>query len=426
MKAPTPTYAIYALGVVILANFLNYLDRFVASASEGRPSEPGFPGVGIRGDIPMDDSTWGYVYTAFTLGYLLTSPFVGALSDRHSRPRIFAACVAIWSLATIGCGLADRTWELILCRVFVGVGEAGCLAIGPALVSDYFDPKVRGRAMAAFFAALPLGAIAGFAVASYSQEWFNDWRPAFFAGGIPGLGLMVAIFFLIDPPRGGLEQGSHATKPKLEDYTRLLKTPTLVYIMIAQAFAAFALVPLVHFGKEYFIQEQGWTNREVTRALGIGMLAGIAGSVLSGWIGDRLARRWLGSYSLIAAIGFLGGLPLLLAAVLVPVKMISAAALIGTFFVYFACMPAVNAQISTVVPPAQRSMAYALAVFVLHILGDTISPPLFGEVSDLFSRTAAFEIFPLVLLGSGALCLLAFRSAPRDVRTRLDSPTTPP
>lgn len=401
--APSKRYSLYALAIIILANFLNYLDRFVASASE----------EGIRDSIRMGPGTWGWVYAAFTLGYLLASPFVGAFSDRYSRPKIFAACVAVWSLATIGCGLAQEVWHLILFRILVGVGEAGCLAVGPALVSDYFDPRVRGRAMSAFFAALPLGAIAGFVLAEALQP---NWRAAFYAGGLPGLALMVAIFMLIDPPRGGHENLGHSGPSKgLKQYLSLLRNRTLLFIMIAQSFAAFALIPLVHFGKEFFKDVKGWTGGQITAALGVGMLAGIFGSIISGAVGDRLSKKWPGGYSLVAAIGFLLGLPLLWLAVYTSSREIGTAALIGTFFLYFACMPAVNAQISTVSSPTQRSMAYAMAVFVLHILGDTISPPLFGYVEHHHSRLFAFQIFPFVLIGSAVLCFAAFWTAPRDI-----------
>jgi MFS family permease len=405
---PSQRYSYYALAVVIFANFLNYLDRFVASGLEHS----------IRNTIEMKSSTWGWVYTSFTLGYLVASPFVGEFSDRYSRPRIFSVCIAIWSLATIGCGFASSALDLILCRIFVGVGEAGCLAIGPALVSDYFDPKFRGRAMSAFFAALPLGAIAGFAVAGFAEGKLHDWRPAFFAGGIPGLVLMVVLYRLIDPPRGaheGLDPHQPQKIQTLKDYGALLKNRTLLYIMVAQAFSSFALIPLVHYGKNYFLSN-GWEQWQITLALGLGMVAGIFGSIGSGWMGDRLAKRHPGAYSGVAAVGFLAGLPMLWLALLMPEhKWLCGPALVVTFMLYFACMPAVNAQISTVTLPTQRSMAYAMAVFVLHILGDTVSPPLFGAVSDWHSREFAFKLFPLTLIGSGVLCILAYRSAAKDI-----------
>jgi predicted MFS family arabinose efflux permease len=227
---------------------------------------------------------------------------------------------------------------------------------------------------------------------------------------------MFAVYLLVDPPRGAHEDHGHGAKIKsFREYGALFRNRTLIYIMIAQAFAAFALIPLVHFGKEFFKQDKGWTGNEITLALGIGMFSGIFGSILSGAVGDRLSKRWPGGYSAVAAVGFLAGLPLLWTAVFIESKILGGAALVGTFFVYFACMPAVNAQIAAVSAPAQRSMAFSMAVFVLHILGDTISPPLFGAIEESRSRSFAFQVFPLALIGSGVLCLMAFRRAPHDV-----------
>jgi hypothetical protein len=86
---------------------------------------------------------------------------------------------------------------------------------------------------------------------------------------------------------------------------------------------------------------------------------------------------------------------------------------LGCFF-YFLCMPAVNTQIANVASPAQRATAWALAVFILHMLGDTAAPPLFGFASRQLGRQQAFAFFSFALLLSGACCLIAAWTAPAD------------
>ena len=86
---------------------------------------------------------------------------------------------------------------------------------------------------------------------------------------------------------------------------------------------------------------------------------------------------------------------------------------IGSFFL-FLCMPAVNTQIANVVSPAQRATAWALAVFILHLLGDTLAPPIFGKVSAALGRQQAFSAFSIALIGAAACCMAAVFTARRD------------
>ncbi|HLG42692.1 MAG TPA: MFS transporter, partial [Planctomycetota bacterium] len=89
-EAPAPIsrrYMGYALGICFCANFLNYLDRFIISALLPE----------IKKDLQMGDDLAGALVTAFTIGYMLAAPLVGVLSDRYSRPKLFAACILIWS-----------------------------------------------------------------------------------------------------------------------------------------------------------------------------------------------------------------------------------------------------------------------------------------------------------------------------------------
>ena len=173
-------------------------------------------------------------------------------------------------------------------------------------------------------------------------------------------------------------------------YVQLLKTRTLLLIILAQAFAVFILVPLIHFGVKFFEDARGMQPKEALLALGfIALVAGTLGNILSGIIGDRLYRRMRGAYALMAGISFLLGWPCLVLGFHAESRYTFLPAItLGAFFV-FLCMPAVNTQIANVTSPAQRASAWALAVFVSHLLGDTAAPPLFGKVEEyLIDRVA--------------------------------------
>jgi MFS family permease len=403
---PSRRSAAYALAVIFLANFLSYLDRQIVSALEKE----------LTGAFNLSGAEFGFLWTSFTLGYMVFSPVVGFLTDRHSRPKILAACVFVWSLATLASGWAASKQLLIASRFFIGIGEAGCLVIGPTLLADYFSREVRGKALAAFFLALPLGGTSGYLVGGFVSHHFG-WREAFYAAGLPGFVVAALIWFLADPPRGGREDGAPDAGPihGLRPYLNLLKNRTLILIILAQAFAVIILVPLLHFGVEFFETKHGMSKQQATTTLGaIALAGGAAGNLLSGYLGDRLARRTRGAYALLAALGYVGGLPFLLIGFLADSKAMMIPALAVGAFCYFLCMPAVNTQIANVVSPRERAMAYALAVFILHLLGDTGAPIAFGKVAELVGKQTAFVAFSLALLPAAYCCLRAARLAPQD------------
>ena len=140
-----------ALAVLTFINLFNYLDRFVVSALAETLK---------HSSLALSDFKLGSLMTSFLLVYLFTAPVFGALGDRRSRPRLIAFGVGIWSLATALSGFAGSYLTLLGARALVGIGEAAYGTIAPALLADYFPASRRGRVMAIFFCAIPVGAAA--------------------------------------------------------------------------------------------------------------------------------------------------------------------------------------------------------------------------------------------------------------------------
>lgn len=407
--ADRPTFSrshlAFALGVICFANFLNYLDRQVVSALESE----------IRPAFGMSKPEFGTLWSAFTIGYMVFAPLVGYAAVRWRRNVIFAACVLVWSLATLGSGLADTKPELYISRFLIGVGEAGCLVIGPTLVVDLCSAGVRGRALSLFYLGVPLGGTAGYIVGGVVTEHFGGWRNAFLVAGAPGLLVALLILLLPEPPRAAAPPGTR--HGGLAPYRELIKNRTLMLIILAQAFAVMILVPLLHFGIAFLEQERGMSKVEATTYLGvIGLVGGVVGSVLAGLLGDRLARRTRGAYALLAGCAYAIALPSLIIGFSVRAPGAILAALLVGATCLFLCMPAVNTQIANVVRPDQRAMAYALAVFILHFLGDMAAPPAFGAAAELIGSTGeTFVRFVGVLVLAASCCFVAARTAKHDV-----------
>jgi MFS transporter, Spinster family, sphingosine-1-phosphate transporter len=397
--------ALWALGVIFAANFLNYTDRQLVSALE----DP------ICNALNLDTEEFGSLWSLFTIGYMLCAVPIGLLADRFSRTRLFSFCVVVWSVATLASGGAESKSILYVARVFIGVGEAGCLVIGPSLISDIFAKRVRGRALSAFYLGMPLGGTAAYILAGVFLKQYG-WRNLFYLAGAPGFLIALFIALLPDPPRGVTEGAEHGLPAGgVRQYLQLLKTKTLLLIILAQAFAVFILVPLIHFGVKFFEDARGMGVEEARISLGvIALVAGSLGNLLSGVIGDRLSRRFSGAYALMAGVSFLLSWPCLLLGFYAESRWVFLPAIMfGSMFI-FLCMPAVNTQIANVTSPAQRATAWALAVFVLHLLGDTAAPWLFGRINKFLPRQDVFILFSSALILAGLCCLLAAYTAKRD------------
>ena len=402
---------LWVFGLIFVANFLNYTDRQLVSALE----------VPISTDpaLKLSEVEYGWLWSYFTIGYMICAVPIGLLADRFRRVRIFAFCITVWSVATVASGMAQTKLILNVARIFIGVGEAGCLVIGPSLISDYFTAKVRGRALSVFYLGLPLGGATAFILPVVLKHHFN-WREMFYLAGCPGFLVALLVLLLPEPPRGGREEtpghaglGGHGGG-SFADYVRLLRTPTLLLIILAQAFAVVMLVPLVHFGKKYLEKSLLLTPAQASlMMLGV-LVAGIVGNVVAGLLGDWFSRRFVGAYALLAGLGYLASFGALLASFTVGVLWAELAGMIVGSFFLFLCMPAVNTQIANVTSPRQRGAAWALAVFILHLLGDTSAPPVFGKVSSLIGRRQTFLYFTLALIPATLCCFLATLTARRD------------
>jgi MFS family permease len=171
-------------------NLLNYLDRLVVSAVLPK----------IQEELVLSNFVGGLLATVFLVGYFLTSPAFGALGDRLPRKHLIAFGVLVWSIATLASGLATDKWTLLLARAFVGVGEASYATLAPTVIDDVTPPEKKGRALAVFYVATPIGAALGYLVGGFVEKHW-DWRHAFFVAGGPGVVLALVCLLIAEPTR---------------------------------------------------------------------------------------------------------------------------------------------------------------------------------------------------------------------------------
>ena len=398
-----------------MINLLSYLDRFIVAALAESLKAANFG---------LTDANLGSLMSGFLIIYTLVAPIFGSLGDRMSRPRLIALGVAIWSFATAMSGFAVSYLTLFLARASVGVGEAAYVTIAPSLLSDYFPIRQRGRVMAIFFCAIPVGSALGYIVGGLVDKHWG-WRNAFFVAGIPGLIFATACLFLRDPPRGAQDgEKPKATKhlsaagirqETWRTYRRLVKNKPYAITVLGYAAYTFAIGGLGYWMPSFLERVRHIPRDQATVSFGtIVVITGFIGTFVGGWLGDLLAKKSKQAYLWVSAIATLTAAPLVWEALTAASYTTYTVCMIAAQLCMFLSTGPINAAIVNLVIAGERATAIALSVFVIHLLGDVISPPLIGLVSDHSSLEQAVKLVPLAVLIGGIIWVFAARAQARE------------
>jgi MFS transporter, Spinster family, sphingosine-1-phosphate transporter len=404
----------FALAVLSFINLFSYLDRYVLAAVVESLKQA---------NLGLTDANLGFLMSAFLVVYTLTAPVFGALGDRRSRPRLIALGVACWSVATALSGLAFNYLTLLAARAFVGVGEAAYVTIAPSLLSDYFPRRQRGRVMAIFFCAIPVGSALGYVVGGLVDK-HHGWRMAFFVAGIPGLLLAALCLLLRDPPRGAqdTDEGAAPAVPAPAPsadlgrhtwavYVRLARNKPYALTVLGYAAYTFALGGLAYWMPAFLERARGVPRSEATVSFGaIVVVTGFIGTFAGGWLGDYCARYSRQAYLWLSAIATLLAAPFTWLALTAQSHSGYVASMVTAQLLLFLSTGPINAATVNLVSPTERATAIALEVFVIHLLGDALSPPLIGALSDHFSLAQAVKIVPVAVIIGGCIWAWAARA----------------
>ena len=405
--------ALRALAVLTLINLFNYLDRYVVSAL--------LPSLG-HAHMGLTDFRLGTLMTGFLLVYMLTAPVFGVLGDRASRTKSIAAGVLVWSFATALSGLARNYSQLLGARAAVGIGEAAYGTIAPAMLADYFPPSARGRVLAVFGMAIPVGAAFGYIVGGLMDHAYG-WRAAFWVSGLPGIVLAVWLLRMPDPPRGATEErpptdprgSSHAFAETLAVYGRLLARRPYTLTVLGYAAYTFAVGGLAYWMPTFLERARGVPGQAATTGFGAIVVAtGFAGTFAGGWLGDRWLQSSRQAYYWLCALTAFAAAPLSVIGLTAQQPAVYYAAIVAAELLLFMSTGPVNSIIVNLATPWERASAVALSVFAIHLLGDVPSPALIGALSDASSLGMAVLVVPAAIVVAAAFWFGAGRAARRE------------
>lgn len=421
----------YALGTLLVIYIFNFLDRQIVNIL----AEP------IKIELGLADWQLGMLTgLAFALFYTVLGIPIARYAEKADRVKIISVAVAVWSAFTVMCGLATNFIQLLLARIGVGVGEAGCTPPAHSLITDYTPKEQRASALAFYSMGIPLGSLAGMVLGGLIADAYG-WRVAFFVAGAPGIALAIITFLTLPEPRRGMTKKIEPVKgPSFsEALTELKSKKSFWWISIGAALSAMVGYGHIAFYGSFYLRNHGEglaaLAETVNQTLGLsfgpigfvgtalGLIIGIcgaAGTYVGGILADRAARVNVAGYATVPAYAALITVIPFIASMLVGDVVLSFALLAVPVFVGAIWYGPVFASAQSLVHPRTRATAAAVLLFVINLVGLGLGPLLVGTFSDIYGQTmgAAEGIrWSMVTFGGvGGVAAIAFLLAARTLR----------
>ena len=405
--ASRPGYPGVVLAMLLLVYTFNFLDRQIL----GILAKP------IMEDLHLTKTEFGAIGgLAFAILYSVLGVPLAYLADRTSRSGVIAGALAGWSAFTGLCGAATGYWQLFLFRLGVGVGEAGGVAPSYAVISDYFPPERRARALAIYSLGIPIGLALGTLLGAYIAAWVN-WRAAFITMGV--IGLVIAPIFrwvVRDVPRAPAGEGP-AGAPVSAVFGILAGKPAfwlLAFGASCSSLCGYGLAlwtPLVLMGNFGF--DLVTTGQFMASLLLIG---GTAGVFAGGWFADRLGKGDRAWYAWLPAIAWLLTAPLFAVGFLTSNPWIAWPLLLIPNGLNILWLGPVTTAVQHLVPQHMRATASGSFLLINNLIGMGLGPLLMGYLSEELKSSYGAEALrygAVFCLGfyviAGILALLAAR-----------------
>ena len=396
-----------ALFLLLAINLFNYIDRQILAALEPDIRETFF----APDDVNRMTKT-GLLNVAFFVTYMVSAPVLGFLADRVSRWLIVGTAVVLWSLASGASGLAATFGILFATRIFVGIGEGGYGPAAPTILSDLFPIETRGRIMAIFCAAIPVGSALGYVIGGLVGSHLG-WRWAFYLVTPPGLLLGLLCFWQRDPRAGADHLAQKSPRSGIRDYLNLFRTRSYLINCVAQTLMTFAVGGLAFWVPAY-LRFRGQSPDVGMPIFGlITVVAGLVSTLLGGVLADKLRSRFPGSYFWVSGIGMLIACPFFVVSLYMPFPATWIPMFIAIFFLFLNTGPS-NTALANVSLPAVRATAFAANIFVIHAFGDVQASWLLGYIGGHTNMHVAFLFVSGIIFLSGLVWLMGVKYLPGD------------
>ncbi len=378
----TSGYRNYVLFSLLVVYTLNFIDR----ALIGVISEP------IIQEFQLTDLQFGLLSGfGFALTYTLFGIPIARFAERYNRVRIIAFSVIFWSIMTALCGLAGSFLALLIFRVGVGIGEAGCTPPANSIIADYFPPRSRARALAIYAMGVTLGSALAAAFGGPIAEIFS-WRQAFIILGLPGVVIgLIVLFTIKEPPRGYSDPPGTPQVEKLgfgETLKRLSGNRSYWINALAATIVAFVGYGVSSFQVSFFVRVHELSIADAALQLVLPVsLAAAAGTFGGGYAIEKLSGRYVNSVAWVPGWSLIISLPLYWIGFSTNSQATALVMLIVAAFLHYTYLGSQYTIAQGVVDVKARATAIAILLFVVNLIGYGLGPLFVGAISDYLSAS---------------------------------------
>lgn len=415
---PRPAYKHYLLGVLTVILIFNYVDRLAL----------GLVLQDIKLDLDLTDTQLGFLTgIAFALFYSVMGIPIARWADRGNRVAIISITAILWSIAVALSGTANSFAQLVLIRVAVAVGEAGCIPPAYSLMADYFTRAERPRAAAIYGLGGPLATVIGYFFGGWLNEMYG-WRTTFMVLGLPGLALAALAWLTLREPRRakhGERIPTPADTPSLKEvFGTLWRNATFRYLLLCVIVMYLFSYGVWFWQPSFLIRSFGMTSAQVGLWLAVLFgLSGLAGAYLGGELASRYAANNERLQLIALACAFVGATVLTVLIYLCSSPYWALVVMgLASILANVAGGP-VFATIQTLVPERMRAMAFALVYLLANLIGMGLGPLAAGMLSDAYEPWAGEQSlrYALLTLSPGYLWVAwyawrASQTVTRDLR----------
>jgi len=349
----------------------------------------------IKQDLALSDTQLGFLTgIAFAAFYATMGIPIARWADHGNRVRIISLTATMWSVAVALCSLPAKFSQLLMLRMCVAIGEAGCHPPAFSLLSDYFEPREHPRAISRYMLGWPLALLFGYFAGGWLSQIYG-WRVAFVLLGVPGVLLGALVAFTVREPRTRSPMLVVPTPPPppttpqpQASLRRVLKellcSPSYRNLLLAFSLSYFFANGILQWLPSFFSRSDGLSSAEV--GMWLALIYGVGG-LLGTWAGGELAARYAAGNQrlqfralslLYCALAVLSTLVYLapnyqLALTALVFSSVGSAIVTGPMF----------AATQDLVPARLRATSVALVLLTSNLIGLGLGPLAAGALSDL-------------------------------------------
>lgn len=372
----------------------------------------------IKSEWALTDSQLGLLsgIVALMVG-LLTLP-LSLLADRFGRVKSLTLMAVLWSLATLGCAVAENYQQMFIARFMVGVGEAAYGSVGIAVVVAVFPREMRATLASAFMAGGVFGSFLGMSLGGVMAEHFG-WRWAF--GGMAVFGLILAMLYPIAVKEKSIasprfkDANGQKIKPVKSPLRSLYSSRSVVATYIASGLQLFVGGTVIVWMPSYLNRYYGMSTDKAGITAAVIVLFSAVGTILCGMLCDRLGKNRPDRKVVLAIAYCLGGCLLLMTAFSLEAGSSQLILICLGMFIALGTNGPSSAMVANLTHNSVHGTAFAALTLANNFLGLALGPLVVGRVSDIIGLQHAFQLMPLVSIVAAAVFFYAKRHYQRDM-----------